>query len=82
VTLRLDLWHNHAQHTGGLPKDIEGLSMEEVEDHLGFCRSARYRAMPKLHWPEDGSSRNNRATTPSPTTGFRRERSTPWNAAS
>ncbi|NCO32933.1 MAG: hypothetical protein AUJ92_07765 [Armatimonadetes bacterium CG2_30_59_28] len=52
MTLRLDLWHNHAQHTGGLPKDIEGLSMEEVEDHLGFCRSARYRAMPKLHWPE------------------------------
>lgn len=43
VSIRMDLWHNHAKLHNRLPAEIAGLSCEEVEDHLGFCRAARFR---------------------------------------
>lgn len=43
VSVRMDLWHNHAKLHNRLPGEIAGLSCEEVEDYLGFCRTARFR---------------------------------------
>lgn len=43
VSIRLNLWHKDAAGTGALPEEIRGMSSEEVEDHLGFCRAARHR---------------------------------------
>ena len=43
VALRLDLWFNHARASGVLPAEVAGMTCAEIEDHLGFCRSARFR---------------------------------------
>lgn len=43
VSIRMDLWHNHAKSHNLLPGEIKGLTCEEVEDYLGFCRAARFR---------------------------------------
>lgn len=53
VSIRLDLWHNHAISEGTVPGEIHGLSTEEIEDHLGFCRSARYRPRVELSFGID-----------------------------
>ena len=41
VSVRMELWHADAVLNGALPQEIKGLSREEVEDYLGFCRAAR-----------------------------------------
>lgn len=56
VSMRLDIWHTHAASTGALPDGIRGLAVEQVEDYLGFCRSARYRAHVGLEYPEEWTS--------------------------
>jgi hypothetical protein len=48
VSIRLDLWHRHGQTTGQLPGEVAGMTHEEVEDYLGFCRTARYRPAPRI----------------------------------
>ena len=48
VSVRLDLWHKDAELSGTLPGPIKGLSCEETEDYLGFCRAARYRTHPQI----------------------------------
>lgn len=57
VSIRLDLWRNHAESEGTLPAEIEGLSAAEVEDYLGFCRSARYRPSIELDLGDDSCTR-------------------------
>lgn len=42
VCLRLNLWYADAVSSGTLPDCLHGLSVEEVQDYLGFCRAARY----------------------------------------
>ena len=44
VCLRLDLWHRDTASRGTLPEPLVGCSVAEIEDRLGFCRSARWRA--------------------------------------
>jgi hypothetical protein len=44
----MELWHADAVSKDVLPQEISGLSREEVEDHLGFCRAARHRTHPQL----------------------------------
>lgn len=51
VSVRLDIWHAHAAGTGALPAEIAGMAVEQVEDYLGFCRSARYRTRLRLEFP-------------------------------
>lgn len=51
VSMRLDIWHTHALSAGLIPPVLEGMSVEEVEDYLGFCRSARYRTRLHLTFP-------------------------------
>lgn len=53
VSMRLDIWHAHAANTGSLPGEIRGMSVEQVEDLLGFCRSARYRTNLRLAFPRE-----------------------------
>lgn len=48
VSIRLNLWHAQARRAGTLHDDIAGLSCEAVQDYLGFCRAARYVAIPKI----------------------------------
>jgi hypothetical protein len=50
--MRLDIWHAHAKNAGLLPAEVAGLDVEEVEDLLGFCRSARYRPCPRFVFPD------------------------------
>jgi hypothetical protein len=50
--MRMDLWHRWAAAEGALPAGLEGASAEEVEDRLGFGRSARYRARVRFRFPE------------------------------
>jgi hypothetical protein len=38
---RMDKWHRSRRHAGNLPPELSGLSLEQVEDHLGLGRSAR-----------------------------------------
>ena len=45
VSIRIDLWHKQAESEGNLPPEIRGLSTDEIEDYLGFCRTARYRPL-------------------------------------
>lgn len=52
VSMRLDIWHTHAADSGTIPKEIEGMGVEQVEDYLGFCRSARYRTNLRIGFPE------------------------------
>ncbi|MHB0937381.1 MAG: uroporphyrinogen decarboxylase family protein [Armatimonadota bacterium] len=52
VSMRLDLWHRDAVSRGTLPDVLACCSVEDIEDRLGFCRSARYRAHPKLVFPD------------------------------
>lgn len=51
VSIRMDLWHRDAVSRGALPDELAGLSEEQIEDRLGFCRSARYRTRPRLVFP-------------------------------
>ena len=51
VCMRLDLWYQDAVSRGVLPEAISGRRIEEIEDMLGFCRSARYLAHPRLVFP-------------------------------
>lgn len=48
VSVRLDLWHADAVARGALPAEIRGMTSEQVEDRLGFCRAARHRAQVEL----------------------------------
>ncbi|MHC4873161.1 MAG: hypothetical protein ACYTFY_15065 [Planctomycetota bacterium] len=48
VSIRIDLWHNQLLSEGNVPAEIEGMDFEEVEDYLGFARSARFRSYPSL----------------------------------
>ena len=52
VTLRMDLWHNHAKCAGSLPEEIRSSSLEQIEDMLRFCRSTRFKANPRIEFPE------------------------------
>lgn len=52
VSIRMDLWHRDAVSRGLLPDEVTGCSVEQIEDRLGFCRSARYRTRPRLVFPE------------------------------
>jgi len=52
VSMRLDLWHRKAALDGTLPTPVLGLTVEQVEDLLGFCRSSRYRARVRFRFPE------------------------------
>lgn len=52
VSMRMDIWHTHAVNTNSLPAEVAGMSVEQVEDLLGFCRSARYRTHVRLSFPE------------------------------
>jgi|GEM_PF-708483 len=52
VSIRMDLWHRDAVSRGALPEELAGLSEDQIEDRLGFCRSARYRTRPYLAFPE------------------------------
>ena len=52
VSIRMDLWHQDATSRGTLPAEWCGLSVAEIEDRLGFCRSARFRARPRLAFPD------------------------------
>lgn len=52
VSIRLDLWFNHAVRTGALPAELLGMTIEQIEDMLGFCRSARYRARVHFRFPD------------------------------
>lgn len=50
VSVRIELWHADAVSKDTLPQEIRGLSREEVEDYLGFCRAARHRTYPQLQF--------------------------------
>lgn len=60
VSMRLDLWHAHARLAGELPADLRDSSPEHVEDHLGFCRAARCRAIPRLELGPDACTAERR----------------------
>jgi hypothetical protein len=51
VSMRMDLWHQDAVSRGTLPSVWAGLDWPGIEDRLGFCRAARYRARPRLVFP-------------------------------
>ncbi len=66
VAMRLDLWFNHAKATRALPSEVAGMSCAEIEDHLGFCRSARFRnyiAINSQTYPKSVSTSGGDATT-------------------
>jgi hypothetical protein len=48
VSIRFDLWLEHARNNALEPEVLHGLSYEEAEDYLGFRRTARFRSAPKL----------------------------------
>lgn len=48
VSIRLNLWHTDALARGALPPEVANLSCQEIEDHLGFARAARFSAQPFL----------------------------------
>jgi len=48
----MDLWYQHAKETGRIPAEVVALTTDEIEDRLGFCRSARYRTRVRLEFPE------------------------------
>ncbi|OGV52759.1 MAG: hypothetical protein A2017_15080 [Lentisphaerae bacterium GWF2_44_16] len=48
ASIRLDLWHKEMSLKNALPEEIKGMSQEEAEDFLGFCRAARYRLNPNV----------------------------------
>jgi len=50
--MRMDLWHRHAREARLLPAGIQEKDLDEIEDLLGFCRSARYRAGVSFEFPE------------------------------
>jgi len=50
VSVRLDLWHADAVSGEGLPNSVEGFRVQEVEDHLGFARAARFSMQPRLEF--------------------------------
>lgn len=50
VSIRIELWYADAVSKNALPREIRGLSREEVEDYLGFCRAARFRTHPRLRF--------------------------------
>ncbi len=52
VSIRLDLWHKDAVSCGKLPREVAGMSFEQVEDYLGFARAARFRRQPKIVFPD------------------------------
>ncbi len=51
VSIRINLWYQDAVSRGTLPKDWSGDTVADIEDRLGFCRSARWRARPRLVFP-------------------------------
>lgn len=51
VCLRLDLWYRDAAARGSLPEVFAGFTVAGIEDALGFCRSARWRAAPEIVFP-------------------------------
>ena len=58
VCVRLDLWFQDADSRGTLPDVLSGRNVADAEDLLGFCRSARYRAHPRLAFPEGWVTRS------------------------
>lgn len=48
VSIRFDLWFDALRETGSEPDILHALNYPEVEDILGFQRTARFRAMPGL----------------------------------
>jgi len=48
----MDLWYTHAKNLGKLPDEVKRLTLDEIEDSLGFCRAARYRTKPRFVFPE------------------------------
>ena len=44
VVTRLDLWYGSRQRRGTLPPEISGMTIHQVEEHLGMGRSARFRS--------------------------------------
>ena len=51
VCIRIDLWYQDAVSRGALPEEWSGDTVAGIEDRLGFCRSARWRARPRLVFP-------------------------------
>lgn len=41
AVLRLDPWYNYCVHENNLPDEVKGMSLPEVQNHLGFGCSAR-----------------------------------------
>ncbi len=41
AVLRLDKWYRARQQDNSLPDELHGMTLEQVEDHLGLARSAR-----------------------------------------
>lgn len=63
---RLDLWHNAAVADNALPKEIEGLSISQIEKKLRMGRSARFSGFFQTHFQEAEYAENrsgNRITT-------------------
>lgn len=50
VSIRMDLWHQAATHAGTLPDEVKGITVTEVEAHLGFAQAARYRDYLKVEF--------------------------------
>jgi hypothetical protein len=48
ASIRLDLWHKEMSLKDSLPEEAKGMSLGELEDSLGFCRTARYRSNPRI----------------------------------
>jgi hypothetical protein len=63
VSIRLDLWHRQAARDGTLPPEVFGLPVEDIEDRLGFCRSARYRARVRFRFPDGWERRESDGET-------------------
>ena len=43
MSCRIDLWYNNQATNGTLPPEIADLTIEQIEDRLGWARSARFR---------------------------------------
>jgi len=50
VSVRIELWYADGFSKKVLPQEVRGLSQEEVENYLGFCRAARYRTCRQLRF--------------------------------
>jgi len=52
VSLRLELWYADSAARGALPDEVAGCSCAEIEDHLGWGRTARLRGYATVKLPD------------------------------